>query len=65
MKRSEISNLKDNELIREYVSAMSSWASNYNTGRGVKRLQTHCADLEKELVKRGILTEHDIEILNR
>lgn len=65
MKKSEIASLKDNELIVEYVRSTADLASNYVLDRGVKRLQSHCADLERELVKRGVLTEHDIEVLNR
>lgn len=64
-KKSEIKDLRDNELIVEYVRSTADLASNYVLNRGVKRLQVHCADLECELVKRGILTEHDVEVLNR
>lgn len=65
MKKSDIMNADDNALIVEYVRSYAEHATNYVLNRGVKRLQTHCADLERELIRRGILTEHDIEILNR
>ena len=31
---------------------------------GVKKLSQHCADLEKELLARGLLTTDDVKRLN-
>ena len=65
MKKADIMHVDDNALIVEYVRSYAEHATNYVLGRGVKRLQAHCADLERELVRRMILNERDIEILNR
>lgn len=64
MRKSEIAKAKDNELIVDYVKSYSSLCLNINLKLGEKQLSKHCADLEKELLKRGILTENDIRILN-
>ena len=65
MKQKEIKTLPDNELIVEYVKAYAYYDTNYILGRGIKQLGKHLRDLEAELVHRNILTEKDIEILNR
>lgn len=64
MKRADIKNLKNNELIVEYVSTYSLYDTNYVLGRGIKQASKHLKDLEEELVKRCILTEDDIQKLN-
>lgn len=63
MKKSEIENLSDNKLIVEYVRHSNELTSNYVLNRGVKRLQVICANMENELVKRGILNDEDIKRL--
>ncbi|MEE1256002.1 MAG: hypothetical protein UHN47_05770 [Lachnospiraceae bacterium] len=64
MQKKEIVNAKDNELITEYVSTYASYLINFNLNRGTKQHAKHCHDLEAELLRRGILTEEDIERLN-
>lgn len=64
MKKAEIKKSKDNELIAEYVISYSSLCVNFNLQRGTKSLSKHCADLEKELIARGLLTADDVKRLN-
>lgn len=63
MRKDEIPNAPDNRLIVDYVRSYSQLVSNMQLGRGVKRLSDHVTDLERELVKRRILTEEDIKSL--
>lgn len=65
MKKNEITKSRDNELITEYVLSYAKYAVNQNLGGREKRISAHCADLEKELVKRGILQVQDVERLNK
>ena len=64
MKKSEIKKLENNELIREYVFRYSVLSVNINLQMATKMLAKQCADLETELVNRGLLTAHDVEVLN-
>lgn len=64
MKKTEIRNAKDNDLIVEYVISYSNLCVNFNLQMGVKKLSQHCADLEKELLARGLLTIDDVKRLN-
>jgi hypothetical protein len=64
MNKKDIPKLKDNDLIEEYVSAYSSLLLNYNLNRGTKQYEGQCNAMEKELLKRGILTEDNIRRLN-
>ena len=63
MKKSEIKNLKDNELIAEYVRTFAHYDSNYVLRRGVNQLAKHLKDLEEELLQRNILTQEDVDKL--
>ena len=65
MKKSDIKTLPNNKLIAEYVHSFAFYDTNYILGRGTKQLGKHLRDLEEELIKRNMLTEEDIEILNR
>lgn len=64
MTRKEIGKAENNKLIVDYVQTYSLLTLKYNTGGGTKQHERHCVDLEKEMVKRGILTEEDVEHLN-
>ena len=64
MRKNEIPKAKDNDLITEYVSSYATLLLNYNLSRGVIQAEKHCKDLEAELLKRGILTEENIQTLN-
>lgn len=63
MTKKEIVTAKDNEIITEYVKSYSRLCLNINLNLGTKQLSKHCKDLEAELLKRGILTESNIEEL--
>lgn len=65
MTKKEIQIAKNNELIVEYVRSFSNLLLNYNLGRSIKRYENHCRDLEKELVRRNLLTEEDVKSLNQ
>ena len=64
MKKSEIKNLTDRQLLVEYISTTSFYDTNFVLRRGTKQLHKHLRDLEEELIKREILLEEDIRILN-
>lgn len=64
MTKAEIPKAKDNELITEYVSSYALLLVKFNLDRGTAKAEKHCKDLEKELLKRGILTEENIRTLN-
>ena len=64
MKKSEIKNLKDNELITEYVKTYAHYDTNFISRRGTERLGMELRNLESELLKRNILTVEDIQRLN-
>ena len=64
MTRKEIKTATNNELLVDYIRSQSLWGSNELNDRGTKRIAEHCKDLEAELVSRGVLTEHDVEIIN-
>ncbi len=64
MKKSEIKNLTDEQLIVEYVLTYSKYDTNYLFDRGTERLAKHLRDLESELMKRNILSPASIQKLN-
>lgn len=64
MKKSEIKNLTDRELIVEYVRAYSHYDTNFILRRGIEQLAKQLRNIEAELIKRNILTEDDINYLN-
>lgn len=64
MTKAEIKKAATNKLIVDYVQTYSTMCLNINIGGGTKRYSAHCADLEKELVARSVLTEEDVKLLN-
>lgn len=57
--------LLDNELIRDYIMSQIEWTiKENNTHYSTARIQKRCKKLEKELIKRGILTAEDIKEIN-
>lgn len=64
MRKTDIPKLADNDLITEYVRVYASLLMNTNMNMGVKQLEKQCANLEDELLKRGLLTEENIKRLN-
>ena len=64
MKKSEIKNLTNRQLLVEYISSYSLYDTNFVLRRGTDKISKHLKDLEEELIKREILLEEDIRILN-
>lgn len=64
MTKAEIKKVPNNELLTHYIRQYAMYDSNYVLNRGTTRLEKHLKDLEAEIVARGILSEHDIEVLN-
>lgn len=65
MRKSEIKKATDNALIWDYISSHSNYFLAINTRGSTKRIVQHCADLENEMIKRGILTDEDRILLNQ
>lgn len=65
MRKVDFCKATDNEIIVEYIKSYSSLCLNENLHLGTKQLSKHCADLEIELLARKILTQDDIEVLNK
>lgn len=64
MRKSEIKKAKDNELLVDYISSVTSLHLNYNLNKKTEQLTKHCHDLEEEIIKRGILTTEDVRKVN-
>ena len=65
MNKSEIKKAENHALISDLVNSYSRLLLNYNFNKATKQLEKHCADLEKELLDRGLLTQEEIKILNQ
>lgn len=65
MRKNEIAKATDSELFVEYVRTYASYAVNVNLGRGTEKLGAHVADLEREILKRGLMSQAQIDSLNR
>lgn len=63
MRVSDIPKMNDNDLITELVIQYSLLCLNYNLHRSTKQLETQCDKLQDELVKRGLLTETNLNRL--
>ena len=64
MDRKKIKVVPDNELIIEYINTYAEFCVNLNLGRPTTRIWKHWEDLDKEVLKRGILTEEQIARLH-
>ena len=56
MTRQELRNATDGAIIVDYIRTYSSLCLNENTGGGTKRYIQHISDLNKEVLRRGILS---------
>lgn len=65
VRKNQIKTLSDNDLIKEYVKTYAHYDQNFVLRRGTEMLTKHLKDLEAELIRRNILTEDDVEELNR
>ena len=64
MRKNEIPKAKDNDLITEYILKHAFLLVNFNNQMGTKQLEKQCENLEAELLKRGILTEENLQRLH-
>lgn len=64
MTKKELTKCSNEDLIVDYVKTYSSYCVNLNLQRGIERLFNHQKDLEKEMLKRNILSQHAIDYLN-
>lgn len=64
MNKREMKTASDGDLIVEYVITASEEASNYVLDRGIVQVRRHRKAIEEELLKRGILSEHQIRRAN-
>ena len=65
MTKTEMKKAVDNEIIFRYIKAYSSFTLNLNLGGKTKSLEKELADLDAEMLSRGILTEEQVENLNK
>lgn len=63
--KKELKAATDSEIIVDYIQTYSSLSVNYCLQRGVKQLEKHLIDLDIEMVKRGILSQEQIDKLNK
>ena len=61
MNKREMKTATDGDLIAEYVRAVADLASNFVLDRGIVQLQRNVKNFETELLKRGILTQKQID----
>ena len=64
MTKKELKTAKDNEVIFDYINTFATWYYNYNCGGGIKRTGEHLRDLDDEMLKRGLLTKEQVDMLN-
>lgn len=54
----------DSEIIVDYIWTFAEHMTNLNLGRGTERLMKHLKDLDDQMLKRGILSQEQIDRLN-
>ena len=64
MNKREMKVATDGDLIVEYVRACAELESNFVLDRGIIQLQRHVKTIEAEILKRGILTQKQIDRVN-
>lgn len=64
MTKKELKTANDSEVIVDYIQTYALFILNCNLGRGVKQLDKHLCDLDVEMLKRGILSKEQVELLN-
>lgn len=65
MTKNEIKTAHDSDLIMDYISTYSRAMLNENCGLPTKALDKHLKDLDCEMLKRGLLTQDQIDCLNK
>lgn len=64
MTKKELKTAQDNEIIMDYISTYSRMVLNMNFKLRTKALEKHLFDLDAEMLKRGLLTQEQIDCLN-
>lgn len=64
MTKKELKAAPDSEIIMDYISTYSRAVLNENLQQPTKALNRHLADLDAEMLKRGLLTQEQIDRLN-
>lgn len=65
MTKQELLKTKDNELIAESINTYARLLVNDRCRMGTKLLEKHWKDCTDELLKRNLLTQSDVDWLNR
>lgn len=64
MTKQEMKTATDGEIIVDYVKTYSIYRLNLNLGGGTKQAAKHLETLDAEILKRGILSQDQIDYLN-
>lgn len=64
MTRVEMKTADDSQIIVDYIKSYSLFCTNDCLGRGTKAVCKHLQDLDAEMLKRGILSQDQINYLN-
>lgn len=64
MNKQEVKKAEDHALITETIRTYAFLLQNWCLQRGTKQLEKHFQDCGNELVKRGIITQEDLNHLN-
>lgn len=65
MRKAEIKTAADNEIIMDAITSYAIACVNENVGLATKAINKHLCDLEAEMLRRGLLTEEQVEKLNQ
>lgn len=64
MTKKEMLKAKDSEIIVDYIRSYSLYCSNMVTHRGTVAVDRHLKDLDVEMLRRGILSQEQVDFLN-
>lgn len=64
MNRKELKTASDSDVIMDYIESYAYFTVNLNTHGGTKAIGRHLKDLDDEMLRRGILTQKQIDRLN-
>lgn len=65
MTKKELKTATNNKLIIDLASTYANLITNFNLGRGTVQHEKHLKDLQEEMLKRELLTQEDVDYLNR
>ena len=63
MTKKQLKTATDSEVIVDYIETEATYCLNLNMGGGIDRLYNHLLDLNQEMLKRGILSQKQIDRL--